>query len=246
MVLLTVLVKSEKYGKNCLACIDENKKWIRPIKPGGFGEEDIIMNNGKKAEIFDVVDIEFCGSIPLKHHTENMKFALNQKIKFIRTLDEEEQSKLLAEITDDKIIKRMASRLDLHDEIENSGKSIGLVGPIGPFDIQYNCGNHHRLWILGKDGIEFSIPCTDLRFCKFISKKVAGLASGGGLINSQSVPELRDKETFSVIGLTGDSIDENKKIRDGRYAPEGSSMEPRYWPMVVSVLTVPTYSNGED
>ena len=246
MVLVTVLVKSEKYGKNCLACVDENRNWIRPIKPGGFDNEDIIMDNGKMVDVFDVADIEFCGPIPIKHHTENMKFSLNQKIKFVRTLNKTEQGKLLSEITDNKIIKQTASKFDLYDEIANKGKSIGLVGPIGPFDIQYNSGNHPRLWIKGKDEIEFSIPCTDIKFCRFIRKKVADLPSSTGIINSQSIPELTDKQIYSVIGLTGDSIDENKKIKDGKYAPDGSSMDPRYWPMVVSILTIPIYSKEED
>ena len=42
---VTFLVKSEKHRKICLACVDEDKLWIRPIKPGGFDEKDIIMNN---------------------------------------------------------------------------------------------------------------------------------------------------------------------------------------------------------
>lgn len=91
MVLVTILVKSEKYGKNCLGCIDEKGKFIRPIKPGGFDDKDVIMDNGKLVAIFDLVDMEFCGTIPIKHHTENMKFTLNQTIRFVKTLDETEQ-----------------------------------------------------------------------------------------------------------------------------------------------------------
>lgn len=74
MTLFTFLVKSEKYGNICLGCLDENKRWIRPIKPGGFVEKDIIIDNGKMLDIFDVVDIEFSSPIPIKHHIENMKF----------------------------------------------------------------------------------------------------------------------------------------------------------------------------
>ena len=46
MTLVTFLVKSEKLRRICLGCLDENKKWIRPIKPDGFTERDIKMDNG--------------------------------------------------------------------------------------------------------------------------------------------------------------------------------------------------------
>lgn len=84
-----------------------------------------------------------------------------------------------------------------------------------------------------------------LRFCKFIRNKLADYKGDDGIISSQDVAELKNKQIYFVIGLTGDSLDENNEIRDGKYAPPGSSIQPRYWPMVVSVLTVPNYS-GED
>ena len=115
-----------------------------------------------------------------------------------------------------------------------------MVGPIVSFDIQY--GNHPRLWIVGKNNREFDIPCTDLKFCAFIKSKLADFENNIlPFINSQNMAELQGKQIYFVIGLTGDSLDENSEIRSGKYAPAGSSMEPRYWPLVVSVLTVPNY-----
>jgi len=64
MPLYTFLVKSEKKQGICLGCLNENKKWVRPIKPGGFLEKDLIMDNGNTAEIFDMVDMEFGSPIP--------------------------------------------------------------------------------------------------------------------------------------------------------------------------------------
>ena len=150
MVSVIILVISEKYGKNCLAGIGKDKNFIRPIKPGGFEDEDIIMDNDNRVDIFDVVDIEFCGPIPIKHHTENMKFKLKQKIKFVKSFNEPEQIAFLTENANDKIMKQMTNRFDLQDEIVGKGKSLALLGPIDTFDIQYNCGNHPRLWVRWK------------------------------------------------------------------------------------------------
>ena len=59
--------------------------------------------------------------------------------------------------------------------------------------------------------------CTDIRFCNFIIDKLEN--SNQTIINSQDIAELRNKETYFVIGLTGDSLDANSKIKDGKYAP---------------------------
>jgi len=238
MTQVTLLVKSDKYGKICLGCLDEKKKWIRPIKPGGFAETDIKMNNGNVIEIFDVVDMKFGSPFPIKHHTENMRFTLGTQIDFIKRLDLTEQRVLLKDIADTQLLKRAKSRFDLFDEIVSSERSLALIGPIASFDITY--GDHPRLWIFGRNNREFDIPCTDIRFCEFIKSKSADFVNKP-FVRSQDIAELAGKQIYFVIGLTGDSLSENNEIEDGKFAPAESSIEPRYWPLVVSVLTIPNY-----
>ncbi len=239
---VTILVKSEKYGGICLACLDESNRWIRPVKPGGFAEEDIKMDNGAVAEIFDVVDVDFGPPFPIKHHTENMRLAPEGSIKFVRKLSEMERSALLKQVTDSQLVDSVESKYELYDAIFSSGRSIVLVGPIASFDIEYE-GGHPRLRITGKNNSKIDIPCTDLGFCAFIrSKSVDFERNSPYPINSQNIAELKDRKAYLVIGLTGDSVDEYGNIRNGKYAPPGSSSEPRYWPMAIGVLTVPTYS----
>jgi len=241
MTLCTLLVKSEKYGKICLGCLDESKRWIRPIKPGGFMETDIIMDNGDMMDIFDVVDMKFGSPFPIRHHTENMTFVSEGSIKFVKKLSETEKSALLQEVTNSQLFDNVESKYELYDEIINLGRSLVLVGPIASFDIGYE-DNHPRLRIVGKNNREFDIPCTDLKFCAFIKSRLADFEKNLlPFISSQNIAELKGKQIYFVIGLTGDSLDENGEIRSGKYAPAGSSIEPRYWPMVVGVLTVPTY-----
>jgi len=244
MTHYTFLVKSEKYGNICLACLDERKRWIRPIKPGGFTETDIIMDNRDMIDIFDVVDIEFGPPCPIKHHKENMEFIIGTQIKFVKKLSVTEQRTLLKEITNTRLLKKVESKYELYDEIIKLGCSLVLLGPIASFDIVYR--KHPRLWIIGKNDEEFDIPCTDLKFCAFIKSKSAVFKNHSrGFINSQDITELKGKEIYFVIGLTGDSLDENNEIKDGQYAPDGGLIEPRYWPMVVSVLTIPSYQSED-
>jgi hypothetical protein len=242
MTMLTLLVKSEKYMKNCLAGVDENKKWIRPIKPEGFDVEDIIMDNHRTMDLFDVVNIDFSGPIPIGHHIENMKLVSGSKIRFIKARDESKQIALLKEITDAQLLTRVESKFELYDEIVKIGKSIAVAGPIDLFEIQYNCGNHPKIWVTGKNNSNFYVRCTDINFNKFVKGKFTDLPNDAKIINSQEVAELRNKPIFFVIGLTGDSLEENNKIKSGKYTPDKDSIEPRYWPMVVSILTVPNYS----
>ena len=245
--LVTLLVKSEKHGRICLAGVDENKRWIRPIKPGGFSEEDIIMNNSKTIDIFDVVEMKFTTPYPIKHHTENMLLAPGSNINLAVKLGDASRNSLLSEIADPLILDAVYQGEDLHDKMVNfRHQSLVLLGPVDSFEIQSNIvtgKNHPRIWIVNPFNKQrmFYITCTDIRFCKFIKNKLAQ-DKGDGIISSQDVAELRDKQTYFVIGITGDSLDETGKTKDGRYAPPGSSIQPRYWPMVVSVLTVPYYS----
>jgi len=244
MVHITCLVKSDKYSKICLGCLDESKRWIRPTKPGGFTEADIMMDNGDIIDIFDVVDMKFSGPCPIKHHKENMKFTLGTQIKFVMNLSLTEQRNLLKGIADTGLLKKVKSNDELYDEIINSDRSLVLVGPIASFDITY--GKHPRLWIIGKNNKEFGITCTDLKFCAFIKSKSADFKNDiRGYLSSQDIIELKGKQIYFVIGLTGDYLDENNEIKDGKYAPAGASYEPRYWPLVVSVLTIPSYSNED-
>lgn len=198
-----------------------------------------MLDNGEVTKIFDVVDTEFGKPIPIKHHKENVEFLPGKKIKYVKTLSQAEQSTLLAEIADDQLLKKVESKYELFDEMISLGRSLVLVGPMYSVNIQF-CGNHPRLWVLGKNSHEIDIRCTDIKFCSFINSKLTELElSVDSIINSQNVAELKDKRIYFVIGLTGDSLDENKNIKDGKFAPDG--MEPRYWPLVVSILTVPNY-----
>ncbi len=245
MTLFTFLVKSEKNRKICLACVDGNKRWIRPIKPGGFDEKDILMDNGKMIRLFDVVGMKFSGPYPIKHHKENMLLTPDTSIKFVKKLGEKEQDILLSEIANARILDTVRSREELYDELAlNLAQSLVLAGPINLFDIR-TIGNRPRIGIARQNDRqrEFFVPCTDIKFCKFIRSKLANLKESEETISSQDIAELRDKQIYFVIGLTGDSLDENSEIRDGKYAPPESSIPPRYWPMVVSVLTIPDYSD---
>jgi len=242
MAHFTFLVKSDKYGNICLACLDKNKKWIRPIKPGGFTETDIKMDNGDVIDIFDVVDMEFGSPFPIKHHTENMKFKLGTQIKFVKKLNITEQRVLLKEIADTQLLKKVRSKYELCDEIINSGCSLVLVDPMSSFDIKQR--EHPQLWIKGKNKREFDITCTDLKFCEFIKSKSTDFKNSPfNWISSQNTSGLKGKKIYFVIGLTGDSLDENNEIKDGRFPLGVSGIEPRYWPLVVSVLIVPSESN---
>lgn len=244
MAHYTFLVKSKKLGGVCLACLDERKRWIRPIKPGGFAETDIIMDNGEMIDIFDVVDMKFGSACPIKHHTENVEFTLGTQIKFVKKLNVTEQKALLKEIANTQLFKKVKSKCELCDEMINLGCSLVLAGPIASFDITY--AKHPGLWIIGKNNKEFSITCTDLKFCAFVKSKSAEFKNDTrDYLSSQDITELKGKQIYFVIGLTGDHLDENNEIKDGKYAPPGGSYEPRYWPMVVSVLTIPDYSSED-
>jgi hypothetical protein len=180
-----------------------------------------------------------------------MLFAPGTSIRFVMKLGEDAQKNLLSEIANARILDSVSSREELYDELSsNLGQSLVLAGPVDSFEIQCNIVSgktHPRIWIVRPKDKQrvFYITCTDIRFCKFIGNKLADFKGDDGIISSQDIVELKNKQIYFVIGLTGDSLDENGEKIDGKYAPPGSSIQPRYWPMVVSVLTVPNYSSED-
>lgn len=139
------------------------------------------------------------------------------------------------------MLNKVENKYELYDEIIRMGRSIVLVGPINSFDIEYT-GNRPRLWVTGRNNLQIEIPCTDHAFCQFISNKSAVFASNLlPIISSENLLESQNRTMYVVIGLTGDHLDENGEIVSGKYAPPGTTIEPRYWPMAVSVLTIPSY-----
>jgi hypothetical protein len=102
-------------------------------------------------------------------------------------------------------------------------------------NILYNVNdNHPRIEILRQNEAKFHVTCPAIRFCKFIKNKLAKLQMTEGTISSQEIPELKNRKTYFVIGLTGDSVDENNQKVNGEWRGQ-------YWPLFVSVLTVPNY-----
>jgi hypothetical protein len=247
MTLLTLLVKSEKMWKICLGCVDESKQWIRPIKPGGFDEKDILMDNGQVMSLFDVVDMKLGPPYPMNNHKENFLIAPDTSVRFVKKLSEGEQTNLLFEIADPLLLDTVRTKEELYDEMSiNLSQSLILTGPINEFDIQVLVGrNHPQIWIISQDDGRrvFPITCTDIRFCKFVRDKLDVFGESENIISSRDVSALSDRQTYLAIGLTGDSLEKNYEIKDRRYPPPGGSKVPRYWPLVVSVLTVPNYSN---
>jgi hypothetical protein len=196
------------------------------------------MTNGETMRVFDEVEVELGEPIPMKHHTENLEFPSGTIIKFVKKLAEEEQVKLLEEIKETDILNDLESKYELHEKIVSLGRSILLVGPIKEFGVE--SGNHPHIWFTKHGNSSFYLPCTDPEFSKFVKNKFDN-SGGTNYIKSWENNEMKEKQFYFVLGLTGDSLYENGKIRDGRYKPDGTTMEARYWPMVISVLTIPNY-----
>jgi hypothetical protein len=239
MLVFTYLVKSIKYGGYCICFYNsETKRWIRPIKPGSFIYDDLLMDNGEPMSILDVVDFKLGKPAPRKHHVENFDWFEGTKIKFVEKLSDKENSDFLNSLSDKHLLDKVESKYELYEMIAGSQRSVVLVGPIAEFGIGY--GNHPKIWFIKDGETVFSLPCTDHEFCDFAQNMFEN-SGGKHYFNSSEVDELKDKEIYLVIGLTGDSIKENGEIRDGRFSPDEENIPARYWPMVVSVITVPSY-----
>lgn len=238
----TLLVKSQKNHKLCLAFVDNNNtnRWIRPIRAGGFDEQDIVLDNGKPMEIFDVVDLDVkIGMLPspIDRYKENIKYTTGASAKFVRKLNNIEKELLLSRIANKNLLTQVLSKDQLRDVMNRElNQSLILVGPLTQFGIELKRGeNHPRIWIIRDNNYIFSLPCTDIQFCNFINSKIPiDSPNYNTLIDSNKFPELQNKQIYLVLGMTGDSLDENEQVIDGKW-------HDKYWPLTVSVISIPQY-----
>lgn len=95
-IRMVVLTKSSKFGNNCVAGIDlNNGNWVRLVTEdeashGAVSNENLICQNGRKVEVFDVIDAPIIGRCNDCIQPENVLLNVDTYINIVgkMTLDE--------------------------------------------------------------------------------------------------------------------------------------------------------------
>src|SRR3989338_8009097 len=161
----------------CIAGINEDGKWVRPVKdyPNQFEETDIFDKDKSIIyENFNIIEIDFTKKLEKPPHSEDYIINEDKKPKVIGNIPLQKRGEFLISNTENDFFANREGE-PVRKILKGANRSLVLVGPV---DIRYvviESGKTPRICFDIPDvyDCERSTPCTDLKFiafCKEISK----------------------------------------------------------------------------
>lgn len=210
---LTILVVSKMLRKACVAGVNTEMEWCRPVRLPDYNLylRDINPRTGyiQKGNVLRFQVNEFLNNTP---HSEDFTVTSNTPITLIRTLDSAELTNLVSEADESDNI--LESNLYIKDYLVNSNRSLCVIKPdniIGHTDIDtYN--NRYRPKIHFEFGSNnLNLSCTDIHW------RALGRTEAGMVIQNEI---LEEDDVYFVIGLS-------------RF------FRGDYWPMIAGIYPLP-------
>jgi hypothetical protein len=206
---LTILVVSKMLRKACVAGVNTEMAWCRPVRLPDYNLylRDINPRTGyiQKGNVLRFQVNEFLNNTP---HSEDFTVTSNTPITLIRTLDGAELTNIVSEVDEsDNIVE---SNLNIKDYLINSNRSLCAIKPdniightdIDTYDSRYKPKIHFEF-----DSSILNLSCTDIHW------RALGRTEAGRVIQNE---RLEDDDVHFVIGLSRLFLSD-------------------YWPMIVGI-----------
>lgn len=227
---LTILAVTKMQERRiCLAGINENGKWIRPVKdyPNHFEEADIF----DKERIliyknFNIIETDFIRKLEKTPHTEDYIINEDIKPKVLGSLPLQKREEFLISNTENGFFANHEGE-PIRKMLKEANRSLILVGPV---DIKYTVIEENktpriRFNILNTYDCERSTPCTDLKFIAFCKEILKERNNKRVVLNSHELKRLlKIKSVFLALGL-------------GRWYEEKKD----YYDLIIGFHTIPDY-----
>lgn len=212
MMELTILAVSKMFGKACVACINTEMKWYRPVREPDYNLNIMDINprtgNIQKGNVLVFEDNDFLNNTP---HSEDFNISLNRPATFIRKLNSEELINVVCEVDESTAI--LARNLNIKDYLANSNRSLCALTPdniIGHTDIDAFDGRYKPKIHFEFAGRDLNLSCTDIYW------RALGRTDSGREIQR----EILENDVHFVIGLSRFFMGD-------------------YWPMIVGIHPLP-------
>lgn len=210
---ITILVVSKMLRKACVAGVNAEMEWCRPVRlpDYNFYLREINPRTGhiQKGNVLRFQVNELLNNTP---HSEDFSIRSNTPITLIRTLDRSELINLASEADESDNI--LESNLNIKDYLINSNRSLCVIKPdningqtyIDTYDNSY------------KPKIQFEFNDGNLNLsCQDIHWRALGRTDRGREIQREI---LEENDVYFVIGLS-------RFFRDD------------YWPLIVGIYPLP-------
>lgn len=227
MDVVILAVTKMQGDRVCIAGIDENNQWVRPVKeyPNHSETSDIFnkMTNQIIYEVFNIVDIPLIKKESETPHSEDYVLDVNKDPKVIGTISPQERESFLVKHCENTFLK--GSSEPINKLLEGSNRSLILVGPVNIHYIVLEKDKTPRIKfeIAGDYQSERTVPCTDLKFRALGKRILKDTNSQRIVLNSiQLADRIGTDKIFLGLGLTR------------KYHGE-------FHTMVIGVYTIPDY-----
>lgn len=229
---ITILAVTKRYNSVCIAGVDEQRKWIRPVKEGELSLENIRVSRNDYVSIGNRYKFTFSGQSPLKCQTENYTIDTSQNITHITTLTETQKRELFLSLSESSLVTSNPT-LDITQILKSRNRSLVLLGPVKVQRVYiYKNGNMkspnitfniNSINVKGPNN-RTDLPCTDLKFRAFAKNLLRQRNTTSITLEENELKDLLGyNQIFIVIDLTTLFRGEN-------------------WPMSIGVHTLPDYN----
>lgn len=229
---ITILAVSKMHeGRICIAGIDENNQWVRPVKEVECLEtRDIFdkMTNQVIYENFNIVDIPLIKKRSNIPHSEDYVLDASKYPKVIGTIPPEERESFLVKRCENDFFKGHSEKINKLLEVSN--RSLILVGPIKINYVVLENDKTPRIKFEIADvyACDRTVPCTDLKFITLGRRILKDTNSQRIVLSSvQLADRIKTNKIFLSLGLS--------RIYKGNYHA-----------LIVGVYTIPEYESKID
>lgn len=228
---LTLLAVTRMHEKRiCIAGIDEEGRWVRPVKayPNHFGKEDLF---GKNESFiygnFNIVEMDLTKELKKYPHSEDSIINEIREPKVIGNIPIQKREEFLISHTENHLFENNEGEV-VRKILQNANRSLVLVGPV---DVRYVVIEKDKTPRIRFDiplvyNCERSTPCTDLKFIAFCKRILKEKDYEKVILNSYELKQgLGIEKTYLALGL-------------GRWYEERKD----YYDMVIGFHTIPDYT----
>lgn len=213
---IIVLAATKMFNGICVAGVDENHAWIRPVPKDGmnFPPASLQVSGKVVAEPYNEVEFHVQRRLDNNPQTEDHEVDLSQGLRSVRTLNDNQLGHLLNQIDESPLV---GAHEDLERTLTARNRSLTLArvdDVVETYSTPTQQGRVQRKIRFRIGGHPFNLPCTDLRWRR--------LTRGGrDDIGLQKLHEAQD--VYLALGLT--------RLFNGHC-----------WPIVVGVHPIPKLS----
>ena len=242
---VVILAATKMHGDRiCIAGINENNQWVRPVKdyPKHLEINDIFEKSTKKLiyEVFNIVDIPIIKNICVPPHTEDVLIDLGKNPQVVGKIPPSERETFLLKHCENELLRGRSlenasknqdphSYKQISDLLVESNRSLILVGPVKLHRAVLKTDKRPRLnFDIPGYTDNGDMPCTDLKFIALCKRILEENKTQESTLDSAQLSNIfKTGKIFLGLGLT-------RKFKGAFHT------------MVVGLYTIPDYDSEDD